>query len=194
MPSIPFRTEVHRQTVLVAPDALAAISNPEAASRPAVNRAFWQRYINTAVFDHPDQPTPRHGGDNWVRLPLPGEVNLTAYRSTGNGHIGFFLSGNGAGADCAPSLVKRRSCVQIRGFRVCAFTLSECRINGARSATRSGLKTFLMSRPRWTGCSMSATGSLMRSGCVWRGWQKIKCPHVFRLRRRVLTFRRSSII
>lgn len=62
-----------------------------------MNRAFWQRYIDIAVFDRPDQPAPRHGGDNWVGLPLPGDASLTANRSVGNGHIGFFLSGKGAG-------------------------------------------------------------------------------------------------
>ncbi len=45
------------------------------------NRAFWDKFIEQEKFDHPDQTPPRHGGNNFVRLDLPGSVQgLVAYR------------------------------------------------------------------------------------------------------------------
>jgi hypothetical protein len=37
----------------------------------AAARAYWQRFIDEIAFDDPDQPKPRHGGHNWVRIVLP---------------------------------------------------------------------------------------------------------------------------
>ncbi len=58
------------------------------------NRAFWQRFIDDVGFDDPQQPKPRHGGNNWVRtdMPIPGTW-LTIYRFEGTGslEIGLFL-------------------------------------------------------------------------------------------------------
>jgi hypothetical protein len=66
--------------------------DPDAEARRVANRAFWQRFIDTVRFDHPDQPPPRHGGRNWVKIPLPGPAGwLTAYR-TGTNTVGLFVT------------------------------------------------------------------------------------------------------
>ena len=95
VPSVPFRTEILQQRVLVsastayrfrskqdaaAPfdtsEAMESIVDPDRVERRTANRAFWQRFIDEVQFDHPDQPPPRHGGDNWVRIELPTPVRL----------------------------------------------------------------------------------------------------------------------
>jgi hypothetical protein len=107
VPHIPFRTEVIRQRIVmdmtgeplrwsdeddlvgdaVEDDAVA----PERAAKRAENRAFWQKFIDTVHFDHPDQPPPMHGGNNWVRIPLPSPAKwLTVYRKQ-DGRMGAFL-------------------------------------------------------------------------------------------------------
>ena len=45
--------------------------NPNRAIVRAQARAFWQRFIDEVEFDDPQQPRPRHGGHNWVRIVLP---------------------------------------------------------------------------------------------------------------------------
>ncbi|WP_052175106.1 hypothetical protein [Paracoccus sanguinis] len=100
-PHVPFRTQVVRQRVLVdgtgaaltieeegaeerigaAPDTAPTVASPERQATLAANRAFWQRFIDTCRFDHPDQPPPRHGGNNWAKIPLPEPARwITAYR------------------------------------------------------------------------------------------------------------------
>jgi hypothetical protein len=112
VPTIPFRTEVIQQRVLVSAssgvpleietDALASatdeamesVVDPDQVDRRAKNRAFWQRFIEQVQFDHPDQPPPRHGGDNWVKIGLPEPVGrLTVFRSTGpRAEVGLFMT------------------------------------------------------------------------------------------------------
>lgn len=114
VPHIPFRTQVvehrivvdQRGTPLPVAPLIDAEAEPEkaesaggrAARDPATvaaNRAFWQRFINTVRFDHPEQSAPRHGGDNWVRIPLPAPTRwLTAYR-TGDARTGLFVTFRG---------------------------------------------------------------------------------------------------
>lgn len=102
VPSIPFRTEVHHQRILMSSDGmpveiddrdnedeLDAVVDPSSADRRAGNRAFWQRFIEEVIFDHPDQLIPKHGGNNWIRIPLPGEARMTAYRTSDM--VGFFI-------------------------------------------------------------------------------------------------------
>lgn len=56
------------------------VTSPGGAQR-ADNRAFWQDYIDGVTFRHPEQPKPTHGGNNWVKIALPGPVAyLNAYR------------------------------------------------------------------------------------------------------------------
>lgn len=63
----------------------------ELSANRASWRAFFDRFIEEVSFDDPAQMPPRHGGPNWVRLPMPGPVHLTLYRTTGSGKIGAFL-------------------------------------------------------------------------------------------------------
>lgn len=113
VPSVPFRTEILQQRVLVSAssgipleietdaeaqaeteEAMESIVDPDRAGRRLVNRAFWQRFIDEIEFDHPDQPPPRHGGDNWVRISLPAPVGwMTAFRSGGSKpEVGVFMT------------------------------------------------------------------------------------------------------
>lgn len=92
VPQIPFRTEVLRQRVLVdESDRPLAITVPEdtdllppgagASESRMANRAFWDAFIRSVRFDHPDQPSPTHGGNNWVRIKLPPPGRwITGYR------------------------------------------------------------------------------------------------------------------
>ncbi|MBZ9873182.1 hypothetical protein LB542_20260 [Mesorhizobium sp. BR1-1-9] len=112
VPTVPLRTEVLQQRVLVdiggmplqleipevasalPVDTMENVVDPERSNRRSMNRAFWQQFIDQVRFDHPDQPPPRHGGDNWVRVPLPEPLGwMTAFRSTGTrAEVGLFLT------------------------------------------------------------------------------------------------------
>ncbi|MEQ9261201.1 MAG: hypothetical protein RIG84_19100 [Roseovarius sp.] len=101
VPQIPFKSEVHKQRIVVdqsdnpvtlanaADEESEDVVNPDRASRNAEKRAFWQRFIEEIEFDHPDQPKPRHGGTNWVKILLPGGSRLTAFRTQDT--VGIFL-------------------------------------------------------------------------------------------------------
>ena len=56
--------------------------------------AFREVFLADLRFDDPGQMPPRNGGNNWMRLPLPGTVGVTLYRSTSSGNIGAFLRFN----------------------------------------------------------------------------------------------------
>lgn len=102
VPHIPFRTEVQRQRVIVdeAGRPLSVEESQDDRTAPAgegrnenraENRAFWDRFIDDAKFDHPDQGKPRHGGQNNVRMSLPPSgLWLTAWRSKKR-KMGVFL-------------------------------------------------------------------------------------------------------
>ncbi|MEX3930058.1 hypothetical protein AB4Y36_39730 [Paraburkholderia sp. BR10936] len=65
---------------------------PASSEARAKNREFWEYFISVARFDHPDQTAPRLGGNNYVRLSLPGPVNgLVAYR-VADGRVGLFVN------------------------------------------------------------------------------------------------------
>jgi hypothetical protein len=97
VPSVPLHTEIVQREVLVRLDgvplertipldevapAQESTAQPKAVSTSKLqNRAFWDKFIEQVKFDHPDQTPPRHGGNNFVRLDLPGSVHgLVAYR------------------------------------------------------------------------------------------------------------------
>lgn len=99
VPLIPFRTEVIRQRILVdaagtpliaereddvlEEEVLGVVDIEKQAARTA-NREFWQSYLDAVRFDHPDQPPPRHGGNNWVKVPMPEPARwLNVYRFRG---------------------------------------------------------------------------------------------------------------
>jgi hypothetical protein len=105
VPNVPLQTEVVRREVYVGigrgARAEAAIpsradtaaigkegsesSSAAGIASKALNREFWTRFIADVRFDHPDQSPPRHGGNNWVRMDLPGPVGgLVGYRTVDN--------------------------------------------------------------------------------------------------------------
>lgn len=98
LPQVPFRTEVVRQRILVdsagvpliadqeesIDEVVPGVIDPEKQAVRESNREFWQEYIDSARFDHPDQPVPRHGGNNWVKVPMPDPARwLNVYRYKG---------------------------------------------------------------------------------------------------------------
>jgi hypothetical protein len=108
IPKVPMRTKVIEQRVIVdrdgvpiqidtdsedkIEDEVEKITDPDRVAKRANNRQFWQRFIDNLVLDHPDQPRPRHGVNNTVRLDLPRPVKwLTVYRSQ-NGAVGLFFN------------------------------------------------------------------------------------------------------
>ncbi|SDG73784.1 MULTISPECIES: hypothetical protein [Pelagibacterium] len=110
VPSVPLRTEVIKHRVIVAQDGYPIhlepdgdgsgqdegdIGDPERSLLWEQQRAFWQRFIDEAVFDHADQPKPRHGGAGWVKLAMPPPINsMTVYKlSDGSAGILFRLRG-----------------------------------------------------------------------------------------------------
>lgn len=129
VPSVPLHTEVVQREVLVRPDgvplerasaidevALAqeAMAQPKAVSASKLeNRAFWDKFIEQVNFDHPDQAPPRHGGNNFVRLDLPGPVQgLVAYREQ-LGTAGLFVKFLGAdGREALQRLIEDQSALE----------------------------------------------------------------------------------
>lgn len=98
VPSVPVRTEIiqHRVLVTATGDVAHIVEDqpldPEAGPTDAGrarNRAFFESIINDAQFDHPDQPKPRHGGNNWIKLPLP-VCSATLYRTAAS-EVGFMI-------------------------------------------------------------------------------------------------------
>src|SRR5207244_1450795 len=68
--------------------------NSENAQQRARNREFWDRFIDQARFDHPDQSPPRHGGNNWAKVALPPPATwMAAFRS--KERTGLFLTLSG---------------------------------------------------------------------------------------------------
>lgn len=111
VPSVPFRTTVVRQRILVdaegtalrvssdeeIEDEVRAEIDPEKVAAITANRSFWDRFIAETRFDHPEQPPPRHGGNNWVKIGLPSPARwLTAYRSRGRAGL-FLVEESGSG-------------------------------------------------------------------------------------------------
>jgi hypothetical protein len=99
IPNVPVRTEIiqHRVLITTSGDAIQIAEQPRDEAPPAGpsdatrdrNRQFFDKVIQAVRFDHPDQAQPRHGGNNWIKLPLP-DVNVTLYRTNAN-DVGFTL-------------------------------------------------------------------------------------------------------
>ncbi len=105
IPTLPLRTEVIRHRVIMdesgvplsfenedgAQDDVETLIDPDGDVTKQKNRVFWQSYIDKAVFDHPDQTQPRHGGQNWVRMAMPRPAEwMTAFRGK-TGEAGLFM-------------------------------------------------------------------------------------------------------
>ncbi|SAK91604.1 hypothetical protein AWB78_04939 [Caballeronia calidae] len=133
VPAVPLQTEVFRREVLVRQDGAPferttvgdeANAQQEAAALPKAangarleakleNRAFWDRFIQSARFDHPDQAPPRHGGNNFIRLDLPGPVQgLVAFRAL-PATAGLFVKFVGAeGREALQALVEDQAALE----------------------------------------------------------------------------------
>nr|WP_321484276.1 hypothetical protein [uncultured Cohaesibacter sp.] len=109
IPSIPVKTEILQHRVFVDQSGLPLSADPieentdepvshqsrEPSAKREADRAFWQSVIDQMRFDHPDQISPRHGGQNYIRIPMPDPVGwIVAYRTkTGEGGFFFTLKG-----------------------------------------------------------------------------------------------------
>lgn len=93
------RSEVSGVTISLVEDdhVPASRARPEVAASHASWRAFVARFNEEAGFDDPAQMPARHGGLNWMRLPMPGPVGLTLYRSGQSATTGAFLRYREAG-------------------------------------------------------------------------------------------------
>lgn len=82
------RCEVPGLVIEAAPEAA-----PSSAARPTSDaglawRAFAERFAAEARFDDPGQPAPRGGGQNWIKLPLPGSYYVNLHRTQGEQRVG----------------------------------------------------------------------------------------------------------
>lgn len=142
MPSVPLHTEVVKREVLVRPDgaplerttplddvapAQEFTAQPKAANASRLqNRAFWDKFIEQVKFDHPDQPPPRHGGNNFVRLDLPGPVQgLVAYREQPR-TAGLFVKFLGAdGREALQTLIEDQAALEQEVGQSVRFEITE---------------------------------------------------------------------
>ena len=149
VPALPLRTEVVQQRVIVgdsgAPFQLEAVAeaeeatvDPERALQRGQNRAFWQRFIDEVRFDHPDQPPPRHGGNNWVRLELPPPAEwMTLYRNSDEAGLVVTLAGD-EGANAFARLREESEVLEAEtGLTLRFETLSEHPFKGRIGVSRA---------------------------------------------------------
>ena len=90
------RSEVPGTVVETIADSAApkTRSSGSTAGSFAAWNAFREAFLADLRFDDPGQMPPRNGGINWMRLPLPGTVGVTLYRSITSGNVGAFLRFN----------------------------------------------------------------------------------------------------
>jgi hypothetical protein len=177
LPWIPVRTTVLEQRLLIGPnglpvalepeqDAAAEIEeqiNPAAKEKKAQNRLFWQRFIDTLRLDHPEQPRPAHGGNNWVRLRFPPPAEwLTVYRTPKELGLFFRLRGK---ADEALALLE----AQTAGLRAklpdLAFAFSPATLSSPPSVglVETPVTGWSEEQQRaWLGRATNATVSIFR--------------------------------
>lgn len=130
VPSLALRTEIVTHTVLVnergnpvpIADLGEAAADVEARELPQQNgkrkaiRAFWDDVVARVRFDHPDQPAPRHGGINWIRLDMPPPDRLTAYRTKDKAGVFLMITGEGASRRFETLLSERSTLEQETGL------------------------------------------------------------------------------
>lgn len=109
LPALPLTTQVIKQRVLVSANGTPleieaqtqqdrwqqeeeARIDPEFHKYRKTIRQFWQTFIDTATFDHAQQPAPRHGSHGYVRLAMPDPIpSIVAYRNK-LGEAGLFFN------------------------------------------------------------------------------------------------------
>lgn len=107
--------------------AQESTAHPKAVSASKLhNRAFWDKFIEQVKFDHPDQTPPRHGGNNFVRLDLPGPVQgLVAYREQ-PGTAGLFVKFLGAeGREALRALIEDQAALEQEVGQPIRFKINE---------------------------------------------------------------------
>jgi hypothetical protein len=126
IPHLPFWTDGVTQRALIGADMAPLPVQPasdavgekprkpadaDRKARLAANRAFWDRVIDSLSFSHPDQPPARHGGDNWVRVPMPSPCVMTLCRVSAptSTAIGAFFYFNESGDNVLYSRFKENS-------------------------------------------------------------------------------------
>ena len=98
---LPFKTETIKKVVYVnnSGDLLSVEDEANFYQEPLVqkvdmesierSKSFWNDFIDSIVFDHPDQSKPRLGGRNWVRINFPEPIGwVSSYRYTAGNFIG----------------------------------------------------------------------------------------------------------
>jgi hypothetical protein len=154
VPNVPVQTELVRREVFVGVGREASAVEPvilprvddsvverEGADLGAAgsasrdqNKAFWNRFINEVRFDHPDQTTPRHGGNNWVRMHLPGPVasGLVAFRKA-NHVAGLQVKFKGpAGRDVMQTLLEDQPALESELGHAIRFVVKDATGDGDR--------------------------------------------------------------
>ncbi|AUW58998.1 hypothetical protein C1T17_13745 [Sphingobium sp. SCG-1] len=75
-------------------------------------RDFVARFLTQMRFDDPGQPPPRSGGTGWIRVPLPANLYVNLYRSSGNATIGAQVRFTGAeGVAAYAELLEEREAI-----------------------------------------------------------------------------------
>ena len=106
LPKVPSKTEIVTKTVITSSDGSpmtieedvnedrtdgTGINYKRDEIKKESNREFWSKIIKEIKIEHPDQEPPRHGGNNWIKLPLPSPLKwVTAYRARDNTY-GVFI-------------------------------------------------------------------------------------------------------
>lgn len=126
------RNEVSGTTI----DAVDGDPAPTSRARPdvAASHASWRdfvaRFNEETGFDDPAQMPARHGGLNWMRLPMPGPVGLTLYRSGQSGKIGAFLRYRDAeGHTLYEELLAQRNAIDSE-FAAAGFPVPDWTVDG----------------------------------------------------------------
>jgi hypothetical protein len=102
--------------VIDALDEPAPHSRPSSPGSGTDASQTWTRFVEAFVrdtrFDDPGQPAPRRGGIGWMRIQLPSNLYINAYRSSGTNNIGVSVRFAGAeGADIWAALNTDREAI-----------------------------------------------------------------------------------
>ncbi len=104
LPKVPSKTEIVTKTVIITGEGTpmtieeeiseesdSGITRKRDEVKKENNREFWTKIIKEIKIEHPDQEPPRHGGNNWIKLPMPSPLKwITAYRARDDSY-GVFI-------------------------------------------------------------------------------------------------------